>query len=123
MPPSALDTHPLKPLGLALCALIRDACPGLTERVRWNAPSFGPGAEDRLTLNLSRPDRVRLVLHRGAKAQDSRTGQRLLPDESGLTWQSDQRAMVELASLDELEARRAALADLCRRWIAATPAV
>jgi hypothetical protein len=28
--------------------------------------------------------------------------------------------MVDLASLEELEARRAALADLCRRWIAGT---
>jgi hypothetical protein len=60
------------------------------------------------------------VLHRGARVQDSRSGFRLLPAEPGPSWQSDQRAMVDLASLEELEARRAALADLCRRWIAGT---
>lgn len=117
---NALD-HPLKPVALAVCALIRSACPDLGERIKWNAPSFGPGDEDRITLNLARPDRVRVIFHCGARAVDTRTGARLLPDAGQpLTWATDQRAEVGFASLAEVEARTTWLADLCRRWIAAT---
>jgi len=111
----------LSPLAEALCDLIRTACPDLTERIKWNAPSFGPGDQDRLTLNLARPDVVRLILHRGAKAVDTKTGQRLLPKATGLRWATDQRAEVTLTSLDDLNARRADLTRLCQDWIAAAP--
>lgn len=120
MPLSLMDGHPLKPLALALCDLIRAACPELNQRIKWNAPSFGPGQDDRLTLNLSRPDVVRLILHRGAGAQDTRTGARLLPGAEGVAWQSDQRALVELRSLAELETRREELTRLCSDWVLAS---
>ena len=118
--PSAFDAHPLAPLAADLCDLIRAACPELVQRKKWNAPSFGPGNEDRLTLNLSRPDRVHLILHRGAKAVDTWTGRHRLPAATGLRWATDQRADITLTSLAELGAQRDALTRLCQQWIAAT---
>lgn len=114
----AQSTHPLQDVAAGLCAVIRTACPDLAERIKWNAPSFGPGDQDRLTLNLSKPDRVRLVLHRGAKAVDTKTGVRLLPDTDGVRWATDQRAEVTIVSAADLDARQVWLADLCQRWMA-----
>ena len=48
--------------------LIHAAVPGLEERIKWNAPSFGPGADDRLTMRIHPGDRLQLILHRGARA-------------------------------------------------------
>lgn len=39
----------------------------LIEQVKWNAPSFAVGGDDRITLGLKRKGGVRLVLHKGAK--------------------------------------------------------
>src|SRR5690606_10862776 len=48
--------------------LILSAVPGLVERIKWNAPSFGLGDDDRLTMRLHPGDRLQLILHRGARA-------------------------------------------------------
>jgi hypothetical protein len=114
----AQSTHPLRDVAAGICVAIRTACPELGERIKWNAPSFGPGDQDRLTLNLARPDAVRLILHRGARAVDTKTGVRLLPDTQGLRWATDQRAEVAFVSAADLAARQTWLADLCQRWIA-----
>ena len=60
--------HARKPEIEVLRRLILDAVPGLTERIKWNAPSFGLGADDRITMRLHPGTRLQLILHRGAKA-------------------------------------------------------
>ena len=71
---SAVDTyldglqHARKAEVEALRRLIHDSVPGLNERIKWNAPSFGPGDDDRVTMRLHPGDRLQLILHRGAKA-------------------------------------------------------
>ena len=58
----------------------RAALPGAIEGVKWNAPNWAVGGRDVVTLNLAPKGPVRVVLHRGARAVDTRTGARLLPD-------------------------------------------
>ena len=41
----------------------------LSERIKWNAPSFGYDGEDRVTFRLQPRDRFELILHRGAKVR------------------------------------------------------
>jgi len=115
----AQTDHPLRALAQAICDVIAAAEPGLQAHVKWNAPSFVAGGDDRITLNLSRPDRVMVVFHRGAKVKDSKTGARLLADDSGmLVWATDQRASVHFADAAALDLRRDWLRDFVRRWIA-----
>ena len=45
------------------------AAPDTNERIKWKAPSFGPGDEDRITLGLDPKGGVRVILHRGATAK------------------------------------------------------
>jgi len=116
---AALD-HPLKAQAVRLRAIVRAAAPQTGERVKWNAPSYGPSDEDRVTFNLSRKDRVQVIFHRGAKAKDA-AGFSFNGDPEGLlTWAAPDRGIAVFRSADEVEARADAFAALVRAWLAAT---
>jgi hypothetical protein len=87
----------------AVREIILSAHPGITERIKWNAPSFCIDGDDRITFRLQPGDRVQLVFHRGARKRDDATNVllrgRLRPD---------------------VKAKRAAFKDLVRRWMIAT---
>ncbi len=51
----AQTTHPKRDILLALRDVIRGADPTLHEHIKWNAPSYQAGGDDRITFNLSRP--------------------------------------------------------------------
>jgi hypothetical protein len=103
----------------ALRAIVAGAHPGLSERVKWNAPSFALGDEDRITLGIERKGRVRVVLHRGAKAKDA-VGFAFADDAGIAKWPAPDRGVVQFAELGEIEARRQALRELFSRWLAVT---
>ena len=106
----------------ALRRAIAIAHPSLTERLKWNAPSFALGSgddDDRITLGLERKGGVRVVLHRGAKVKDSSGF--VFEDSAGLAkWPARDRGVMVFADVPAVEAKRAALENLCERWIAAT---
>ncbi len=113
-------THPRRDVLLALRGVILGAAVDLAEHIKWNAPSYQAAGEDRITFNLSSPDAVQIVFHRGAKAKDTKTGVRLVDDRSGrLKWATDQRAVTRFASLDEVTAGADWLAGFVETWIAA----
>ncbi|MBL7804643.1 MAG: DUF1801 domain-containing protein [Saprospiraceae bacterium] len=60
----ALD-HPLKAEVELLRDIIRSAHPGLSERIKWNAPSYYTQA-DLLTFNLHDKKVIRLIFHHPA---------------------------------------------------------
>ena len=94
------------------------ASPGLTETIKWNAPSFADSGEDRVTLGVERKGGARLVLHSGAAANDVAAFSFHDPDALA-RWPSADRGVVQLRTAAELEARAAALEKLIRRWIEA----
>lgn len=108
--------HARKAEILALRSLILTAEPGLTERIKWNAPSYGR-PDDRITMRLQPADRLELIFHRGAKAVDTPLA---FTDASGLLdWVAADRAVVRFAPGD-VERHSSALPALVRAWIAAT---
>ncbi len=113
----ALD-HPLKAdLELAR-RIILAAGPGVTEHIKWKAPSFCWNGEDRITANLRGRGALMLVFHCGAKVKDAAGF--AFDDPYGLMkWPASNRALVTLAP-GETEARSAELSDLARRWMRAT---
>jgi len=101
----------------ALCALISAALPAAKQTTKWNAPNFSLDDRDMITLNFSPKHGVRVVFHRGAKAVDTRTGNRLVEDKSGrLTWATDQRAYASFANLPAVQNGAAWLANFCTTW-------
>lgn len=93
---------------------------GITERIKWNSPSFCIEGDDRITFRLQPNDRVQLVFHRGArKRDDSETF--TFEDSSGLLeWVASDRAVVTFRDLDDVKAKSRALKDLVSNWMDVT---
>lgn len=99
--------------------LILDEVPGLNERIKWNAPSFGKGEDDRITMRLHPGDRLQLILHRGAKAGADDLFRFEDPDRL-IVWAAPDRGVVTFKDADDLAAKSAALPEVLRRWVACT---
>lgn len=88
------------------------------ETIKWNAPSFAIGGEDRVTLGVERRGGWRIVLHRGAAVRGDGF---VFSDPEGLaTWPTPDRGVVVVRDLAALSAMTTTLTDLVRRWVAAT---
>lgn len=113
---AALD-HPHKPMILALRQSLLGADPSIAEGIKWNAPSFRT-SEWFATFHLRAKDGVQIILHRGAKKRaDAAAGVPIADPESQLEWLGTDRASVKFRDLKDVDARRAAFADLIRGWI------
>jgi hypothetical protein len=114
---AALD-HPRKAEVERLIAIALAAAPGVTAHVKWNAPSFRHGGDDRVTMRLSPPPILQLVFHRGAKAKP--TAGFAFADESGLLEMvAPDRGLVTLGP-GAVETQADALGRLIGRWLTAT---
>ena len=108
-----------KPLIARLRAIILGANGQITEQIKWNAPSFCFGGDDRVAMRLHPPTQVQLIFHRGAKVRPD-DGFNFADDSGLLQWITNDRATVTLRSLAEVEAHEAGLAWLVERWMLAT---
>lgn len=103
----------------ALRKIIAGAHPKLEEGIKWNAPSFALAGEDRITLGIERKGGVRVVFHRGAKVKDAAKFK--FEDPAQLAqWPARDRGVAVFTTLAEVKAKRPALLDLCKRWLAVT---
>ena len=103
----------------ALRLVILAAVPDLVERIKWNAPSFGLGDDDRITMRLHPGDRVQLILHRGAKAGTDDFFRFEDPDKL-IAWAAPDRGVVTFKDADDLVSKSAPLSEILRRWVACT---
>ena len=109
-------THARKNDIIALRELILAATPGLSERIKWNAPSFGR-PDDCITMRLQPGDRLELIFHRGARPNAEPMA---FADETGLLdFVAADRAVLRIEA-GRLETHGAQIAGLVTRWIAAT---
>jgi len=103
----------------ALRLMILAAVPDLVERIKWNAPSFGLGDDDRITMRLHPGDRVQVILHRGARAGADDFFR--FEDPDGLiAWAAPDRGVITFHDADDLAGKSAALSEVLRRWMACT---
>lgn len=99
--------------------LVLNAVPDLNERIKWNAPSFGRGEDDRITMRIHPGDRLQLILHRGAKAGADDLFRFEDPDKL-INWAAPDRGVVTFKDAGDLEAKSLALPEILRRWVACT---
>ena len=96
----------------SLRAAILASDPRIVERIKWNAPSFGLGDDDLVTMRLAPKDAFQLVFHRGVAKLD---GAVTVADPDGLLdWKAPDRAVVDLTRADPT-----VVVALVRAWIAA----
>tara|TARA_R110002020_G_scaffold3766_34_gene16699 strand:+ start:6384 stop:6779 length:396 start_codon:yes stop_codon:yes gene_type:complete len=102
-----------------LRALILATLPDLVETIKWNAPSFGNGEDDRITMRLHPGDRLQLILHRGAKAGADDLFRFEDPDRL-IAWAAPDRGVVTFSNAQDLAAKSTPLAAVLKRWVACT---
>jgi hypothetical protein len=115
---AALDA-PMRDALDALRRIVTEAAPDLTEEIKWNAPSFSHEGRDRVTLGIEPRGGYRIVLHRGAKAENT-VGFRFDDPDRIAAWPASDRGVVRLRDATGIEAKAPALQALIARWIAAT---
>lgn len=107
-----------------IVALIREAIlesnDAITEQIKWNAPSFCFGGEDRVTFRLKMKDRsAQLIFHRGAKVKDASDFS--FDDSSGLLeWAAADRAVLKILDTVDAEAKKKAVVKVVNEWMKAT---
>lgn len=112
---SGLDADTLDMID-RLRAIVAAANPDLVERIKWNAPSFAIGDDDRITLGVERKGGVRLVLHRGAKPRQDPGFS--FADIDGLAdWPAADRGVIVWRDIAAIDRMAPALTRLCRRWL------
>ncbi|WP_437302869.1 DUF1801 domain-containing protein [Sorangium sp. So ce388] len=109
--------HPLKEEVVALRQIILGVSPAIREEIKWNAPSFRT-TEHFATFNLRTKDRVRLILHLGAKVKDTAVKGLEIADPAGLLeWLAKDRCLVTFSDGEDVQAKRAALEAVLRAWL------
>jgi hypothetical protein len=99
--------HPFKAEVQELRAIIKGVNPGITEQIKWNAPSFSYKGY-MVTFNLWAKQHIHLVFHNGA----------ILTNQSGLLEGSyPDRRMVYFSSMEDLKAKQTALEMIIQEWV------
>ena len=108
------------PLSEVRALILRSGVP-LAEGIKWNAPNYSHLGEDRLTFNLrGKGGGFRLIFHRGARVRNGAREGRLIEVDTGLLeWASDDRAILTFHDADDVEAKKAGLAERIRKWMEA----
>jgi hypothetical protein len=109
--------HPFKAEIELIRQTILGAAPGISEGIKWNAPSFRT-TEYFATMNLREKVGVGLILHLGAKVKSVPAGGLGIQDPGRmLKWLGKDRAAVVFKDGKDLAAHRTALAALIRQWV------
>lgn len=113
--------HPLKDGIVALRKTILGVDSEITEQIKWNAPSFCYGGDDRITFRIPPNGKggLQLIFHRGAKSKDSTDFK--FVDPSGLVeWATPDRGVVTFKESDEIATKTPKLVKLIKAWLKAT---
>ena len=92
---------------------------GLTEHIKWNAPSYVYEGEDRITFSLlNKQNVVKLVLRMGATRKEDKKGKPVLNDKFSLIeWASNIRGYITFTDLDDVVSREKAVKQLIIEWL------
>lgn len=92
---------------------------GIVEIIKWNSPSYIHNGNDRITVNASSKDVVRLIFHVGVSTpQDEQTPPAFAGDPEGLLhWHSGDRASLAVKDAAEANAKREAITHLIGDWL------
>ena len=99
--------HPFKAEVEEVRKIIKKVNKGITEEIKWKAPSFGSKGY-MVTFNLWEKKRVHLVFHNGA----------ILTDKGGLL-EGDypDRRMMYFSDMKDVKAKKSALESFVKEWI------
>lgn len=98
--------HPHRDVIETLRRIILSTDSRLTEGIKWNGPNYSLSGEDRITLKIYPPRNVQVIFHCGAKVKCAL-----------LDWKSNDRAVLTLRSMRELEQNETVIVDIIAKWL------
>lgn len=117
----ALD-HPRKHEIETLRKLILGVNPDVCEGFKWKSASFrksDTAADYFATINVHGKDRLRLILHTGAKVKEGAKELSIADPEGLLEWLGKDRAMVSLGDASDIAPKAVAIQAIIREWLRA----
>ena len=109
--------HPYKSEIQSIRRVILEAVPGISEGIKWKAPSFRTH-EYFATTNLREKDGIGFILHLGAKAKKLGPGGIAIEDTAHLLkWLAPDRASIRFTSASDFQSKKVAFASIIRSWI------
>jgi hypothetical protein len=112
---SDLD-HPFRSEVAELRKLILGSDERITEKIKWNAPSFCWDGEDRVTFKLQPRDCFQIVFHRGAK-RSSEDGVVVSDPKGLLKWAAADRAVATVQDTEYFKTHKQDLLELVLNWM------
>ena len=109
----------MKPTIEHLRLAVLDADDGITEQIKWKAPSFRFNAVDRVTFNLRPRHHVQLIFHRGAKTPEDNFHFDASKWSGLLEMIGDDRGQVIFQSAEAALSRQEDVIGLVREWVRA----
>ncbi|HEX3081730.1 MAG TPA: DUF1801 domain-containing protein [Candidatus Saccharimonadia bacterium] len=103
-------SHPLKAEVQALREIMKGISPGITEQIKWAAPSFSYKDDYVMTMNLRNPKDLMLVWHH-PRTREVKSDILVDPKPDG-------RAFSHFANMSELEASRGEIERVVKELIA-----
>ena len=108
--------HPRKPAIEAARRIILDIDPGISEAIKWNAPSFY--IDDHFaTFKLAPRDTFQLILHTGAKPKESPSDIKIDDPEKLLKWAAPDRCVTLFEDLQDVQNKTTAITAIVKQWI------
>jgi hypothetical protein len=108
--------HPLKAEIETARQIILGIGSGITEEIKWNAPSFRT-TESFATVNLRSMDRVQFIFHLGARKRDDLKEMKIADPAGLIKWLAKDRCLVTIGAGKEIAANKSALQAIVRAWI------
>ena len=89
----------------------------LIENIKWNGPNYMFNNQDFLTLRINPPKKIQLIFHRGAKKLQQPENKLIQDASTLLVWKENDRAILELNSLDQIRKNKTNLIEIIEKWI------
>lgn len=103
----------------ALRKIILASEPSLTENIKWNAPNYVFGGEDRITFNtVNKEGSVKLILHMGASKKEDKKSEPIMNDDSGLIiWNSNIRGTLTFTDINDINTQQNKVGAIVEKWL------
>jgi hypothetical protein len=112
--------HPLREEIELLRNIILNSNKTLTENIKWNAPNYAVGENDRVTLKINPPKNILIILHRGAKVQAMPTQKLVDYTCKVLSWKTNDRAIITLNNKQDIITYQNDVVTIVNLWLEAT---
>ncbi len=112
--------HPLREEIELLRNIILNSNKTLTENIKWNAPNYVVGENDRVTLKINPPKNILIILHRGAKVQTMPTQKLIDYTCKVLSWKTNDRAIITLNNKQDIITYQNDIVTIVNLWLEAT---